>query len=110
MDIRELHAQVERLNSLLGGYFGWWNHQARKSHTDDWGDKIQPGEVYWPKMGGAWGTEPKCSIRSMETMIRHLNGGVYRSVTNALLQREAERFREATKGMWDFLKTKKPLA
>ncbi len=43
----ELRELVEKLNALYSSFDEWRFTKARKEHTDEFGDKITEGEVYF---------------------------------------------------------------
>ena len=77
MNDEEFDAKLDCLNALYGSRFHgmskWEYVEARKRHTDEFGDTIQASEEYFRRNRGGFAYDMfKVSRRSMETILELL--------------------------------------
>lgn len=67
---------VKRLNALFKQPYSWKNTQAIKGHTDQFGNKVKEGEVYYKRSYGmGYDDELKLSKASMQQILIALFSG-----------------------------------
>ncbi|NDY58908.1 hypothetical protein G3N56_19405 [Desulfovibrio sulfodismutans] len=64
------------LNALSGNTYAWNQTSAKKEHIDQFGKKINPGDVYYKRQyGNSYSQELKLSRQSMENILTILFHG-----------------------------------
>lgn len=62
---------IELLNAISSDYFTWEPHRARKSHIDEFGDEIKPGDTYYSRaLTPAFEQSTKISSHSMHIVLK----------------------------------------
>jgi len=88
---------VELLNALMLPSGGWKRVNTRKEHTDQFGDKIARGDVYYHRhVGRSIMDVAKLSTRSMDKMLRVVFEGDFVIIGHAqhMLKLQDERFKK----------------
>lgn len=102
MSVEELDAEVEKLNGLFPESFGWRPVLARKEHQDEHGVKIEPGQWYYQREGGAFDFHPvRYSATSMERLILTLfaDNPILREVSQKIRAKRMAEYCRATDGV-----------
>lgn len=90
-DDKELSVLIRQLNALLGLYYEFRYTDARKQHTDELGDVIKRGDVYFKRRRGvAYDDVIKLSRASMDAVLFALFDGseILRGLGASLLERQ----------------------
>lgn len=98
----KLWKDVRRLNALLGSYSAFVETTARKEHEDEFGNKINEGELYFKRqVGEGYHQVVKISKNSMNQIIEIIFGRSQHLVDLAdkILEADMEKLRNAMEKM-----------
>ena len=98
MDDETFELAVARLNALGGEYQPWKVTQARKNHTDEFGQLIKSGEHYYNKSSGsAYDNVVKLSEKSMDSFayLYFLNTPQLKDTADKIVKKRKEKLQKS---------------
>ena len=98
MEDETFELAVARINALGSEYHPWKVTQARKNHTDEFGQVIETGEDYYKKSSGpAFDDDVKLSKKSMDyfAYLYFLNAPSLINLADKVIKKNEEELRKA---------------
>jgi len=102
MDDETFELAVARINALGNEYQPWKVTQARKNHTDEFGQVIETGEDYYKKSSGpAFDDDVKLSKKSMDDFayLFFLNTPSLINLADKVINKQKEELRKAMESL-----------